>query len=208
MLVKQYIFIDESGDTGSITKRGSSKIFVMSAVYFTDKLATLFAVEKLKNLKRQLNLTDSYEFKYHRSKKHVKEAFFKVAMNMDCRLFSLIVEKNSTEPTLNYSDCLGYLLNHVRNYLVSDTSGLLIIIDGEGSNRYLNDIKKTLKKILSDTRMEIRYSNSKNDELIQIADMISGLIYETETEDNKNGGRRALYTKIRRFYRGLTRNAV
>jgi len=177
-------------------------------VYFTDKLATLFAVEKLKNLKRQLKLTDSYEFKYHRSKEYVKEAFFKVAKNMDCKFFSLVIKKNSIDPTLNYGECLGYLLNHTRNCLVSDTSSLLIIIDGEGSDRYLNDIKKTLKKSVSDAHTEIRYSNSKNDELIQIADMISGLVYEMEGGTSKNNGKQALYTKIRRFYRGLTRNAV
>lgn len=194
-MLKRYLFVDESGDIGSITRRGSSRIFVLSAVLFKDQLSTLTAVEKIRNLKQQLKLDAYYEFKFHRSKEFNKESFFEVVKSVDCRLFSLIDYKRTTAPASTYEDYLSYLLNLIRNDLRTRSSNLLIIIDGEGSSRHLVKIKKTLKAKVPGMHLEVRYSNSRNDELIQIADMISGLVYEQEDISRLSGVRAIVYKK-------------
>ncbi len=213
-MVKQYLFIDESGDIGSITRRGASKVFVMSAIYFSDKISTMLAVEKIQTLKKHLKIPGSYEFKYQKTRGLYKEAFFGNLKHVECQAFALVVNKKPNDPNTSYGKYLGYLFAQIRKTLPTGSFAFHIVIDGKGSKKYLMDIKRAVKDKSSDAQLEIRYSNSKNDELIQVADMVSGLVYEYETGRSINnttkteGMKRSIYKNIRRFYHGLTRNAV
>lgn len=214
-MVKQYLFIDESGDIGSITRRGASRVFVMSAIHFPDKISTMLAVEKIQALKKHLKIPEGYEFKYQKTRGLYKEAFFGNMKNVECQAFALVVNKKPSDPNTSYGKYLGHLFTQVKRTLPTGSLAFHIVIDGKGSKRYLMEIKKAVKDKSPHDQLDIRYSNSKNDELIQIADMVSGLVYEYETERRiinntakSDGAKGSIYKNIRRFYRGLTRNAV
>lgn len=207
-MIKQYIFVDESGDIGPITKRGSSKIFVMSAVYFTDKLATLIASQAIENLKANLKINEDYEFKYHRSKQTVKNNFFQVAKNIDCRFFGLVIQKSETDKAVAYVECIVMLIKYICECLYTDGLYINLIVDGKGSRPYLTKIKKVVRAYTTAKVENIKFSNSKNDSLLQLADMSSGLIYYKETGKELNKESLRFYNKIRRFYHGPTRNAA
>jgi hypothetical protein len=86
-------FIDESGDTGH--EPDSSRYFRLAAVW----VPTNDAVEAfrcgIRQLRQNLGLAQTYEFKFARSSSHPKrrEAFFRLAMEHDFRSAAVSVNK-------------------------------------------------------------------------------------------------------------------
>lgn len=58
------VFLDDSGDPGFKVKKGSSPCFVIALVIFDDALEAEACAVDIKKLRRQLGLSDHFEFKF------------------------------------------------------------------------------------------------------------------------------------------------
>ncbi len=74
------VFIDESGDTGLIIKKGATKYFVIVMVVFEDNDEALACDKRIDLLRRDLRLPQDYEFHFHSNSNRIREAFFRTIL--------------------------------------------------------------------------------------------------------------------------------
>src|SRR5438874_1920901 len=70
------IFVDDSGDPGFRFDKGSSSIFVIALVIFNDTLEAEKTSVAIKELRRKLKVSDFYEFKFNKTNRKFRNAFF------------------------------------------------------------------------------------------------------------------------------------
>lgn len=189
------IFIDESGDAGFKISKGSSSYFVIVLVIFDDELIAEEVALQIKKLKRKLNLHNNYEFKFNKSSKKFKEEFLSCIQPFAFRIRAIVVNKEKiyskllrkkTESFYNYF--LKCLLEH-NNETISNAK---LRLDGLGEKKFKLALQTYLRQQLNSSTKHImnnlKFRNSKNDVLIQMADMIAGSLrrfYEDSKTDSK-----------------------
>lgn len=190
------IFIDESGDTGFKVAKGSSESFVIALVIFNTESDAEETAEIINNFKEEMKQSLRSEIKFNKLEKHERLAFLDRIKDCKFRVRTIIVNKefvNTSNPKRNtkfyYRFFLEQLLEHNRNSIIDAQ----LRLDGLGErsfkramNTYLrqNLNKKTKEKVMRD----IQFVNSKNNSLIQLADMIAGSIhryYQKDKNDSK-----------------------
>lgn len=85
----QYFFIDESGDAGLRGQASSSSHFVMAMVQLPERAP----LHPLVNLRKALNTSTNFEFKYHKTTTIQKERFFKDIMAIQFRVRAVSMDK-------------------------------------------------------------------------------------------------------------------
>ena len=61
------VFVDESGDTGLNIGQGASKYFGIFMVIFEDNDEALSCDQRINLLRRELRLSENYEFHFHKN---------------------------------------------------------------------------------------------------------------------------------------------
>lgn len=69
------VFIDDSGDPGFKIEKGSSKTFVICCVIFDDELEVEKTAVKIKELRRELNKSDQFKFKFNKCSRDYRIRF-------------------------------------------------------------------------------------------------------------------------------------
>src|SRR6056297_1396380 len=87
------VFIDDSGDPGFKIDKGSTAIFVISAVIFDDNLEAEKTAVAIKEARRKLGFSDSMEFKFNKSRKDVRLEFLRAIKSFDFRVRAIVIEK-------------------------------------------------------------------------------------------------------------------
>lgn len=75
------VFLDDSGDPGFKVKKGSSPCFVIALVIFDDHLEAETCALEIKKLRRELGLSDHFEFKFSKCCDRFRKAFSAVSCN-------------------------------------------------------------------------------------------------------------------------------
>jgi hypothetical protein len=174
------VFIDESGDAGFKFDKGSSLYFVISAVVFEDFLEAEKTAIAIKELRRNLGFSDNFEFKFNNDKKKIREKFFVAIKDFDFCIRYLIIDKrkiksdelkNNKNSFYNYA--IKMLLKHSHTILNAK-----IKIDGSGDRIFKKNFSVYLRKNLNSSEKRIiqnlRFVDSKENVLIQLADMVAG----------------------------------
>ncbi|WP_210131896.1 DUF3800 domain-containing protein [Stenotrophomonas rhizophila] len=124
--------------------------------------------------KRQL----SNEFKFSKCHDSVKDAFFDCACRFDFRVKAIVVDKSSI-----YSENLRSRKELFYNYFVQQLMrhGQLrnarVKIDGSGDRKFKDELNGYLRRNLSEGELHsVKFAESHRDNLIQLADMVSGAI--------------------------------
>jgi len=192
------IFIDESGDPGFKVSRGSSRYFVLSCLIFDDEKKMVQMNEDIINFRRLHKIPDNYEFKFNNLSKENRCAFLNNIKNNSFIISALIVDKGaliSNEgmkiKNLNYEYLLGILLDKIIT-----TDGIYDLrIDGSMTKNLKHVFKSRIRKYSSHKiKLHMHVLNSKNDLLIQVADMIAGSIAKNLSSNND----RSVYIDILR----------
>lgn len=189
------VFIDDSGDPGFKLDKGSSPFFVISLVIFDDNLEAEKTAVAIKNLRRALKFPDDVEFKFFKSSKKVREKFLHAINPYKFRIRSLIVEKSrirSKELKDNKESFYGYFVKMVLKYSNDSIYNAKIKIDGSGDRSFRRSFLSYLRRELNFKQKKLvgncRLVDSKENVLIQMADMVSGSIrrsYDKEKRDSK-----------------------
>lgn len=176
------IYIEDSGDPGLKVKRGSSKVFVLVMVIFEDDLDAEEMALKIKRLRQELKKNENFEFKFNKCSKRFRIRFLSVVSPFKFRARALVIFKDRVDAKRIkskqsfYNLAIGLLLKYNKNTL----KNAKLRLDGKGERefrkRLLTCLRKELKGAERKVIKNLRFRNSKNDVLVQLADMIAGSV--------------------------------
>lgn len=177
------VFIDDSGDPGFKLDKGSSLIFIISCVIFEDELEAEKAAVAIKELRRKLKFPDTVEFKFNKSKRKVREEFLKTINSFNFKIRSLVIKKElikSNELRNNKNSFYSYAIKLLLKHSGGSILEAKVRIDGSGDRIFRRNFVTYLRKQLNTNQKRImkncKLMDSKENVLIQLADMISGSI--------------------------------
>lgn len=189
------VFIDDSGDPGFKLDKGSTKFFIISLVIFDDDLEAEKTAIAIKDLKRELKFHDKSEFKFYKSSKDVRQKFLNKVCGFQFRVRSLVVDKSiirSEELRSNKNSFYGYVIKTALKYSDGKIKNAKIKIDGSGDRIFRKSFLSYLRRQLNSADLKImdncKLVDSKQNVLIQLADMIAGSVhrsYNVEKPDHK-----------------------
>jgi len=188
------VFIDDSGDAGFKLDRGSSRFFVIVLVIFDDELEAEKTAVAIKELRRDLGFPENVEFKFFKSKNVTREKFLKTITPFKFRIRCLVVDKKtiySDELRNNKNSFYSYIIKMVLKHSEGSILDAKVKIDGSGDRIFRRNFLTYLRRELNTGQKKImnhcRLVDSKDNVLIQMADMIAGTIRRSYDENKKDG---------------------
>jgi len=184
------VFIDESGDPGFKIEEGSSQLFVAAMVIIEDKASAQAIESRIQACQEKLRAYP--EFKFNKCHNNVRDGFFRSVGGMRFSVRAIVVNKY-----LIYSDNLknnketfyNYFLRQMLKHDNENLRKAKIIIDGSGDRAFRKELKKYLRKNLGGRVRDVRFGNSENDYLLQLADMSAGAIARAHRTDRRKATR-------------------
>lgn len=186
------IFIDDSGDPGFKLTKGSSAVFVIALIIFDDNLVAEETAVALKKLRRDLKFPDDVEFKFHKSRLKVKERFLEASSKFQYRVRAIVIQKDKI-----HSNFLRTSVDSFFNYAVmqvlKNNGGTIkqakLRFDRRGERRIRNELRTYLSRELDNKKnnifADLKFVDSRENILIQLADMIAGTIASYYKNQNK-----------------------
>lgn len=177
------MFIDDSGDPGFKIAKGSSPVFVIALVIFDDPLVAEEVSLAVKKLRRELNFPDDVEFKFHKSKLKVKEKFLKTIAAYNFRIRSITVKKNKIHSNFlrtSKESFFNYIVMQVLKHSGKNLRQAKLKFDKRGEKRIRDELRTYLSRELDNKHKHIfsdlKFVDSKQNTLIQVADMVASCI--------------------------------
>lgn len=184
------VFIDESGDAGFKTEKGSSSIFAAAMVVFSDNETALFTESVIREAYFRLNATP--ELKFNKSSNQVRDGFFDAVRNCPFNVRAIVVRKEIIYSHRLKAEKEEFYRFFVRQMMTHD-DGMLdsakVVIDGSGDRVFRRMLQSSLRRQLEGKLKKVRFSNSKTDFLVQLADMSVGAIARSYRPDRSNHDR-------------------
>ena len=84
------VFIDDSGDPGFKVDKGSTLVFVIACVIFDDELEAEKTAVSIKEFRRKLKKSDSFEFKFNKSNRELRLKFLENTANFKFRIRCIV----------------------------------------------------------------------------------------------------------------------
>lgn len=183
------VFSDDSGDPGFRLEKGSSKVFVIALVIFDDPLEAEEASLAVKKLRRKIKVSDQYEFKFNKTNKKFREEFFEAVQNCDFKVRAIVVDKQKiSSPRLrsNKEDFYNYIIMHVIKNSEGRIKKAKLKFDSRGEKALRDELRAYLSRELDNKHnnifTDLKFVDSRQNTLIQVADMVAGSIYASYTK--------------------------
>lgn len=176
------VFIDDSGDPGFKLERGSSRFFVIACVIFDDNLDAEEAALKIKRLRRSLNWRDDHEFKFNKATKAIRLSFLSEIQSCPFRVRAIIADKSlirSDELKRNKNKFYNFMIKEVLSKSDGSIKQASIRLDGHEDRAYKKAATTYFRQQANPRGgliKDMKFVNSSNDNLIQLADMVAGTI--------------------------------
>lgn len=177
----KYVFIDESGNTSIATdKDGASRLYIPVAIVIdSEKIHEAYA--KAEEIRK--NFFNNKPIKSASAKKDYRRLnILKEINNIDFNYFYFVVDKTLIKPDtgLGYRRSFYKFINkQLYSYFLNTYSKLKIFVDNYGDTTFEDSFKKYIQnKFDMDlfNEPEIGYISGKDDNLIGLADFISGTL--------------------------------
>jgi len=168
------VFIDESGDSGF--KKSSSPFFVLTMVVISSEEEMVRIANKIQQLKDVYNVYP--EYKFAKTSDFHKEHFFNGIKNCNFDVFAIVVKKKniySSELTSNAKKFYNFFLKQLLQHSPLQEAAK-IRIDSSSGKIFQREATNYLHKQLKNLKLQIKFIDSKKDNLIQLADMLCGAI--------------------------------
>lgn len=188
------VFIDDSGDPGFKLEKGSSKHFVIACVVFDDNLDAEETALKIKRLRRTLKWRDDHEFKFNKTNKQIRLAFLNEIKGCTFRVRAIVADKSvirSPELRSNKTKFYNYMIKEVLSKSDGSIKNGSIRLDGHEDRAYKKAATTYFKQQANPRGgviKDMKFVNSKNDNLIQLADMVAGSILRTTQPGKTDSG--------------------
>lgn len=189
------VFIDDSGDPGFKIEKGSSPVFIIVCVIFDDELEAEKTAVAIKEFRRKLKKSDNFEFKFNKSNREFRLNFLEHVISFKFRIRAIVFEKTkikSNELKISKQSFYNYAIKMVLKHNFGKIKEAKIRLDGHGDRIYKREVVRYLRRELNNKKNRVfeklQFVDSRNNVLIQLADMIAGSIhrkYEFEKSDAK-----------------------
>jgi formyltetrahydrofolate synthetase len=178
-------FLDDAGDPGFKFGAGSSRYFAVASVVFADSSQAAAVSNAIRQFKINKGWSKKYELKFHDLRKdHVAE-ILKAVCSLDFRIRGIVVDKTlvtnhqmRTRPEAFYN----YIVKEV---LARDSqlTNAKVWLDGKAGKEYKQRTIAYFRKKVNRESYKIAdfdYADSKENNLIQLADLVVGSIYRSK----------------------------
>jgi len=185
------VFIDESGDPGFKIDQGSSPYFVVAMVIFEDVVAAQITQAAI--VGSEARRIHKGEFKFNKTRQDVRDLYFQSVRGSPFSIRAIVVRKDllsspghaANGDTL-HTFFLKQLIRRARSRLIDAK----IVIDGFGARAFRRHLATALRRDLPPGLAKSwELSDSKNDDLVQLADMCVGAIARSLREDRSDSSR-------------------
>ncbi len=179
------VFIDDSGDPGFKFDKGSSTHFVIACIVFDDNLDAEETALKIKRLRRSLGRRDDHEFKFNKASKDIRLAFLNEIKGCKFRVRAIVADKSiirSIELRRNKNKFYNYMIKEVLSKSAGKIIDGRIRLDGHEDRSYKKAATTYFRQQANPDGSiikDMKFVNSKNDNLIQLADMVAGSLLRT-----------------------------
>jgi len=186
------VFIDDSGDPGFKLHKGSSPFFIIALVIFDDNLEAEKTSLAIKELRRKLKASDRYEFKFNKTNKKFKTAFFSAVRIFKFRVRAVVVDKktiHSLHLRKNKENFYNYTIMQVLKQSKGNIKNARLKFDKRGEKLLRNQLRVYLSRELDNKKRKIfkdlKFVDSRQNTLIQLADMVTGSLFASYTGKDK-----------------------
>lgn len=180
------VFIDEAGDPGFKLQQGSSKYFVIALIIFDDFLEAEKCSVAIKELRRKLKLNDRYEFKFNKTNRKFRQAFFQAVKGYGFRVRAIAIDKNliRSEKLKNSKESFyNYTVMQALKQSGQSIRNAKLKFDKRGERALRNQLRVYLSNRLDNKNSKIftdlKFVDSRQNTLIQLADMVAGAIFSS-----------------------------
>lgn len=186
------IFVDDSGDPGFRIEKGSSTHFVIAMVVFDDPLEAEKTSLAIKELRRKLKVSDLFEFKFNKTNRKFRNDFIGTVKGFKFRIRAIVVDKEIIRSTRlrNYKeDFYNHIIMQILKHSKSIKNAKLRF-DKRGERAIRNELRVYLSRELDNKNKKIftdlKFVDSRQNTLIQLADMVAGSIFASYTGKDKS----------------------
>lgn len=162
-------------------------------VIFDDELEAEKTAVAIKELKREIGLSDNAEFRFFKTCQDYRVKFFKKVNKYNFRIRCLVVDKKiiySDELKSNKNSFYAYFIKEVLKKSNDTIFDAKIRIDGSGDRIFRNNFFTYLRKELNSEDKKVmencKMDDSKRNVLIQMADMAAGSINRAQNKDKRD----------------------
>ena len=176
----QYFFVDESGDAG-LTNKGSA-YYVVAMVQLPNREPLTELIE----LRQNLHISPNFEFHYYKMNSRQKDEFFQAVQPLAFRVRAATLVKSQL-PVMFQSIsstelATSLLVNLTLRASPLDIANDVLVLD-DAPDRFIQSLRIHFTKAYQQMKRErpfkkIVSSKSKNDDGLQLADMIAGAVRE------------------------------
>jgi hypothetical protein len=171
------VFIDESGDPGFKLDKGSTPVFVVAMIIFADGRAAEQTERVIRDAQARLRVKP--EFKFGKASDQVRDGFFAAVRGCPFAVRAIVVRKDVVRSPNLRTDKENFYRFFIRQMMTYDGGELLharMVIDGSGDREFRRDLGSALKRQVGQKLKEVRFSDSRLNPLVQLADMCAGAI--------------------------------
>lgn len=186
------IFIDDSGDPGFRIEKGSSTHFVIAMVIFNDPLEAEKTSVAIKDLRRKLKVSDLFEFKFNKTNRKFRYAFMDTVKGFKFKIRAIVVDKKiiHSQRLRSYKeDFYNHIIMQILKHSKSIKNAKLRF-DKRGERAIRNQLRVYLSRELDNKNKKVftdlKSVDSRQNTLVQLADMVAGSIFASFTGKDKS----------------------
>jgi hypothetical protein len=183
--MKQYIFIDDSGDPG--LKQSSTSHFIIAAVLLLDENKKELLNDAITRFRRNLGWNELDEFKFNTTNKKTIVKLINYIKPFDFSAYAIVLDKSKIDPGNMPKDKASLYYYVIKELLLKlELTDPVITIDGRAGKQYAKEIRAYLRQNLRQNGVErsrIYLVDSRKNSLIQLSDIIAGSVARSYRRD-------------------------
>ena len=207
----QMVFIDESGDAGFKTDKGSSPVLVVAAVIFDSPEQAERTAEAIGHLRQQLGKSQRFQFHFSNLSRDWREQFFAAVRECPFRVRAIVMAKDRIYPSSQLRRRGDYFYNYTVRCLLNDTLGKIenakVFVDGDAGRESLRAMVAYLRRECNtEGRCVIKQvkfvPKRENNVLVQLSDMVASGLARSYRKDKGDAGvyRRLLEPRLENLW--------